>query len=322
MCTILSIPAGGVWQVLPQNSEMSPLVGKNEIHIWRTTYTKSEYRVKCKGMPPIDEDGVLFGFEVIESFLHHTEPCDDVYYATLIVSTDVAYTGVRDSGVTTVALAGVHPITKKTHYRLLQLNMFDGIANKGLKPVAHGKKAIYIMLEWIRIFLDRGIPIKAVKYVIDATSGGREAYTEARKEIAQLSLKVNTYGIIWGTKKLFGLDKSRFVSNKAKGFFGLLSSLEDGRYSNEWGDTYNDRIKKELASTRYETTKEEMKYRIIEHVDSPDVVDTLVQMELVKVDEFVLDGVTNLIDLNEIVEEVVVDSEIEDDSLASMLGGD
>jgi hypothetical protein len=319
-CTTGNIESGGIWKVLQMNSEESPLVEPSQILFWKKTYTKSEYRVKCLGMPPLDEDGVLFGHQDIVDFIKNIEPNNDIYYHTLIITTDVAYTGVRDSGVTLVMLAGVNDLDE-VYYKTLEINVFDGIERKGLKPVEHAHEAIKILLKWVRHFIDIGYPIKIIKYIIDATSGGREAFTTAQKEIAAMDLFVQVIGIIWGTKKLFGVDKTRFVSNKSKAFFGLKKAIEEGRISfiSANDDTYNDRIKKELSSTQYETTKEERKYRILEHADSPDIIDSFVQIFLTRYDYFERDEISNLIDVEVIEKREKIEDEISEISLSELL---
>ena len=307
--SINSVEQGGTWKVLKMNSEESPNVTTKQIQSWKSTYTESEYGVRCEGNSPTEEEGKLLNSnQVSKIYAQETkEQLKTIPLRTLVVSTDVAYTGERDSGVTITAMVGVvlnQFGDEKICVIIKKIDVYHGKKN-GVMPVAHAKVAFNTMKkEYLRDSESIDPQILDVKMPLDATSGGRESYSTLEEIASTSSIPIEPVKIIWGEKIYGGTEADdRFVSNKPKAFVDMREAISDGRLYCET-TKHQTRLKRELLSIPLDRNKT-YKYFIPEMKKSPDIADAIAQIFLGYYDMHE----QSLEQINNEEEEIVIDTE-------------
>ncbi|NOR58047.1 MAG: hypothetical protein GQ474_05940 [Sulfurimonas sp.] len=281
--TTRSIAQGGVWNVLRTNSEQSPRVTAKAIENWRATYTENEYQVRVLGLPPIFEDGFLLNS--LEANRAYTkkgkEWIDKLHFNTLALSTDVSYTGLRDSSVVTLSRVAVELDKRgvmKLYIIIDDINVYQG--KNGKKPIETANETFNLLLKKI----DESEQLFQFKRLCtDATAGGYEAYTTLDELVNSAGLgDAHVQPIIWGSGRLTGFDKKRFSNQRAKANIMLKEAVAEGRFYIAT-NKYKTRILAELTHIPFAFTskfqykiasKEEMKKK---GINSPDIIDTFAQ---------------------------------------------
>ncbi|MGW8169636.1 MAG: Hint domain-containing homing endonuclease [Sulfurovaceae bacterium] len=284
--TTQSIDYGGVWKVVRLNSEQSPMVNAKAIKAWRSTYTDNEYRVRVLGLPPLYTDGYLLNeMEVMKAYSRENKDwVNKLNFSSLTISTDVAYTGIRDSGVNTVLNVAVKADKNgndKLYVIVYDVDVYNGQNAK--LPTELAKEA-YKKLLTIKA---KETNHNTYNMAIDATAGGHEAYTILSDLVAESGLgNINVYGITWGLKRLMGTDKRRFMNQRAKAYIMLQEAIKEGRFYIAT-NKYKTRILRELANIPFKFTSD-FKYKMVDKeemskkgIPSPDIVDTLAQQFLI-----------------------------------------
>ncbi len=284
--TTSSKAQGGVWEVVRMNSEQSPRVTASAIRAWRATYTENEYNVRVLGLPPLFEDGFLLNtLEAQRAYSKKgKEWIDTLSFDTLTFSTDVAYTGLRDSSVITeMRVAVVTDVTGKQKLYIIvdEIDVFQG---KNAKLPTDLSQAVFNnllkRLDWDKDYLFKRLPI-------DATAGGHEAYTKLDEKVQGAGLEdALVQGITWGSGRLVGFDKKRFLNQRAKANVMLKEAVAENRfYINT--NKYKTRVLNELSHIPFTFTMD-FRYKILskqemakQGIRSPDIIDTFSQQFLV-----------------------------------------
>lgn len=285
--TTRSIDQGGVWRTIRLNSEESPRVTAKAIMNWRATYTENEYQVRVLGLPPLFEDGFLLNS--LEANRAYTkkgkEWIDKLHFNTITFSTDVSYTGLRDSSVvTTMRVAVTTDATGKSKIYVIvdDVNVYQG--KTGKKPTEIAEEAFKVFMQT----LDESEELyQFMRLPIDATAGGHEAYTTLDEKVSQAGLgDAHVQPIVWGSGRLIGFDKKRFSNQRAKANIMLKEAITDNRFFINT-NKYKTRILTELSHIPFSFTMD-FKYKIAskqemakQGIRSPDITDTLSQQFLV-----------------------------------------
>jgi len=285
--TTRSEEQGGTWRIRRMNSEQSPRVTAKAIMNWRATYTENEYQVRVLGLPPLFEDGFLLNaLEANRAYSRKgKEWIDKLNFNTLTFSTDVSYTGLRDSSVvTTLRVAVTTDATGKTKYYIIvdNVNVYQG--KTGKMPTEIAEEAFKVLTQT----LDETEDIyQFLRLPIDATAGGHEAYTTLEEKVAEAGLgDAHVQPIVWGSGRLVGFDKKRFSNQRAKANIMLKEAITGNRLYIAT-KKYKTRILTELSHIPFSFTMD-FKYKIAskqemakQGIRSPDIIDTLSQQFLV-----------------------------------------
>lgn len=288
--TTRSIDQGGVWKVARMNSEQSPKVTAKAIASWRATYTENEYQVRVLGLPPLFEDGFLLNsLEANRAYSKKgKEWIDTLHFNTLTFSTDVAYTGLRDSSVVTSmrVAAKTDKMGKLKLYVIVDdINVYQG---KNAKlPTEIGEEAYKLLIKTIDEALEQGQSYQFYRLPIDATAGGHEAYTKLDDKVSAANLgDALVQPITWGSMRMIGFDKKRFVNARAKANIMLKEAIVENRFFINT-NKYKTRVLNELSHIPF-TFSVSFQYKILskqemakQGIRSPDIIDTFSQQFLV-----------------------------------------
>ncbi|MFT7880432.1 MAG: hypothetical protein ABXS91_08570 [Sulfurimonas sp.] len=288
--TTRSIDQGGVWKVIRLNSEQSPRVTAKAIMNWRATYTENEYNVRVLGLPPLFEDGFLLNsLEANRAYSRKgKEWIDKLSFSTLTTSTDVAYTGLRDSSVvTTMRIAVKTDSTGKLKLYVIvdDISVYQG---KNAKlPTEIGEEAYKTLIKTIDEALEQGQSYQFYRLPIDATAGGHEAYTKLDDKVSTANLgDALVQPITWGSMRMIGFDKKRFVNARAKANIMLKEAIIENRFFVNT-NKYKTRVLNELSHIPF-TFSVSFQYKILskqemakQGIRSPDIIDTFSQQFLV-----------------------------------------
>ncbi len=288
--TTSSQEQGGVWKVLRMNSEQSPRVTASAIRAWRATYTENEYNVRVLGLPPLFEDGYLLtSTEASRAYSKKgKEWMDKLTFNTLTLSTDVAYTGLRDSSVVTeMRVAVTTDITgkKKIYCIVDDINVYQG---KNAKLPTDLSQGVFDSL-MKRLDEDRqkDIDYMFLRLPIDATAGGHEAYAVLDEKVMSAGLgDAIVQGVTWGSGRLVGFDKKRFLNQRAKANVMLKEAVAENRFYVAT-NKHKTRVLNELSHIPFTFTVD-FRYKILSKqemakkgINSPDIIDTFSQQFLV-----------------------------------------
>jgi len=298
--TIKSVDSGGVWHKIRLSSRYSPRVSRKQLETWLNTYTEDEIRVRIDGLPPKRVSGYLISQEEAE-LLYLND--NDIFkqkdkFRQIVFSYDLGYTGYRDSSVLSVAevYSYLDPITQKerTYKKIEKIWKYDG--TNGKMPMEFVEKIVFPkIMQYLEDKYNQGKYYERVYVVGDATAGGYEPFTK----LEELLLETQAYefvlkGLQWGTEKLYFEDKKRFVNARAKAYVTLRENLINKRLLSVTNE-YRDRILRELSQIPYSFT-EKYKYKIASKeemkrkgIHSPDIVDTLAQMELLNYESDIIE---------------------------------
>lgn len=333
--TVRSKDQGGVWKVVRLSSEQSPRVTAKAIMNWRATYSENEYQVRVLGLPPIFEDGYLINsIEANKAYSKKgKEWIDKLNFTTLTVSTDIAYTGLRDSSVaTTLEVATVIDANgnQKLYVIVTDINVFQGKNAKLPTEMAH--ESFKTLLSAIE---EREMQPMFLRCPIDATAGGHEAYTVLDELVASAGLgDAEVQPIIWGSGRLVGMDKKRFLNQRAKAYIMLMEAIKQDRLYIATAK-HRTRVLNELSHIPFMFTMD-FKYKILSKqemakkgINSPDVIDTIAQQFLVPYvspparnnDEVEHDYVSDEVEIDIVVKEEVtieIEDEIDDEEFEDL----
>jgi len=284
--TTSSKEQGGVWGVVRMNSEQSPRVTASAIEAWRSTYTENEYNVRVLGLPPLFEDGFLLNtLEAQQAYSKRGKDwIDKLSFDTLTISTDVAYTGLRDSSVVSeLRVAVVSDSTGKLQLYCI-VDDIDVYQGKNAKlPTELAGTAFDKLLQT----LDSEGDFMFKRLPIDATAGGHEAYTVLEGKVLEAGLgDALVQPIVWGSGRLVGFDKKRFANQRAKANIMLKEAITQNRFYIAT-NRYKTRVLNELSHIPFTFTAD-FKYKILSKqemakkgIRSPDIIDTFSQQFLV-----------------------------------------
>jgi len=304
---------GGVWDTYRLNSEQSPRVTAKAIKNWRETYDENEYNVRVLGQAPIFEDGFLLnGIEASKVYERKSKTwIDTLNFHTLTLSVDIAYTGLRDSSVvTTMRVATKTDVTGKMKIYVIvdDIGVYRG-NNKKL-PTEVSEEAFKLLLLSIQEI--ENTP-QFLRLPIDATAGGHEAYTKLDELVSDAGLgDAHVQPITWGSGRLVGFDKKRFLNQRAKANILLKEAVSQNRLYIAT-NKYKTRVLNELSHIPFKFTVD-FRYKILSKdemakkgIKSPDIIDTIAQQFLVPY----LDDGKDLMDKDE-VDIGIVDEDLED----------
>lgn len=284
--TTSSEDQGGVWKVARMNSEKSPRVTASSIRAWRSTYTENEYNVRVLGLPPLFEDGFLLNtLEAQRAYSKKDKDwIDKLDFQTLTFSTDVAYTGLRDSSVITeMRVAVMTDITGKQKIYVIvdDINVFQG---KNAKLPTDLSQTVFDNL--LRR-LDEDNDYLFLRLPIDATAGGHEAFVKLDEMVQGAGLgDAMVQGVTWGSGRLIGFDKKRFLNQRAKANVMLKEAVAENRFYIST-NKYKTRVLNELSHIPFTFTVD-FRYKILskqemakQGIRSPDIIDCFSQQFLV-----------------------------------------
>ncbi|WP_294959188.1 hypothetical protein [Sulfurovum sp.] len=328
--TTSSVDQGGVWKVARMNSEQSPRVTAEAIRAWRATYTENEYNVRVLGLPPLFEDGFLLNtLEAQRAYSKKGKDwIDTLQFDTITFSTDVAYTGLRDSSVyTELRVSVVTDVTGKQKLYCIvdDINVFQGKTAK--LPTDLSKAVFDALLRRLDEDRENNIEYLFKRLPIDATAGGHEAYTKLDEHIQGAELDdALVQGVTWGSGRLVGFDKKRFLNQRAKANVMLKEAVSENRFYIAT-NKYKTRVLNELSHIPFTFTVD-FRYKILSKQDmaklgirSPDIIDTFSQQFLVPyVQTGNSDSPATEEDTDEVIEEDISEEiiDLDDDPLTGI----
>ena len=288
--TIQSKEQGGIWDVLRLSSENSPLVTKESINFWKMTYTANEYDVKCRGLSPSQEEGVLLGITAVDNCFNEKSWLNK-YNFTTVFSADLAYVGQRDSTVLIeCSMCKVEIKNKEVIFCILRNIEIYRESNKKM-PIE------FVETVFAPKVISKARKIKKqVKACLDANAGGHEAGQRALElfENTDNNIDIDYMPIKWGSKKMSLSHQARFLNQRAKAYVLMKECIDNNRFYIGKEATvksgYKTRLKSELIELPFKYTKGSFKYQMLDKesmakkgISSPDVADAIAQCFLMDI---------------------------------------
>jgi len=321
--TVQNIDNGGVWKVVRLSSEESPIVSAKEILSWKATYDENEYNVKVLGLPPLFEDGFLLNTQQVQKAYSTVgkEWIKELEFKTVTISVDIAFVGLRDSGIITTMLVAtrVNAMGRTILYIIVKnIQKFQG--NNKRTPIELMGETEKTLVNVSNKYTETN----STKICVDATSGGTEAFNILEERVAEsIYSDTDTIAIRWGTGRLVGIDKKRFINQRAKAYIMMKEAVEGNRVYFDT-DIEQTRVLKEMSHIPFKLDSK-FRYQMLskkemaqQNIPSPDIVDTISQAFLV---DYIIDEDSknnNYNDKTEEIEEILEKQTINTDEEVDM----
>ena len=283
--TTQNVENGGFWRVVRLNSEKSPRVSSNEIELWRSTYDDNEYNVRVLGLPPLFEDGFLLSAAKVQAAYSKAgkEWLNEIEFHTVAISVDIAFIGIRDSStILTIRVGSRQSVTGRTKLYLIieEIQKYNG--NNRIKP-------IQLMGEVEKTMVEKSVAhqdSRFLKVCVDATSGGNEAYEYLEERVLESDLSnAEVTAIRWGSGRLIGSDRLRFINQRAKAYILCRDAFDEGRVYVNCSE-HQTRFLQEGSNIPF-SLDSKFRYKMlakkemaIKGISSPDIFDPIAQIFL------------------------------------------